>query len=461
MIGTSAAVCADCGHRHDVTPQLPSRRTILAGLAVLPLARAQLGQAQDLIDPTTLRSSRVSSPTDLAPTRRPEGRLDPDYARGMAANVTSALLALIRAYGAAANQVGTLTAKEKQLTEALAAAIRDKAAKLDEFRQGLFCSGCNQTKSEILAKGEQFPHAGQRIIQPSAEQIAAKERELQANIDKLDAELKKTTAARRKADQDVSAIRDEIFTGMTLWRTAVGFERRLVRQRDADDEDAYQRERAKITQQLNAGQRELTLAKGVAPLQRGIDDLTMWGDTLRRVEDRRGRERSANTQRMAGVDTAARREVAQVQTVAADEAAKITAFGLAGYLNIVTVPMNASADGEAGGSNFRMGRYDQASIGQILPNVAIFVGRARNMVVQLAEPTAEPADVELNRNDRAIARGRQVLAAATAEQERLRAAAELKRQQEQEARERAAAEAQAAAERNQPPQSPPPPTPRS
>lgn len=454
MIGISAAACADCGRLHQIGDGRLARRTLLIGLAGLPIALPGIAAAQDLIDPTTLRSSRVSSPTDLAPSARPEGRLDPGYARGMASSVTSALISLIRAYGAAANQVGTLTAKEKQLTEQLAAAIRDKAAKLDEFRQGLFCSGCNQTKSEILAKGEQFPHAGQRIIQPTAEQIAAKERELQANIDKLDAELKKATAARRKADQDISAIRDEIFTGMALWRTAVSFERRLVRQRGADDEDAYQRERAKITQQLNVGQRELALAKTVPLLQRGIGDLSMWADTLRRVEDRRGRERAANAERMGDADTAARRDVAQVQTVASEEAAKITAFGLAGYLQIVTVPMNAGGDpggvaGEASGHTFRMGKYDQASIGQVLPNVAIFVGRARNMVVQLAAGGAEPADVELNRNERAIARGRQALSVATAEQERLKAAAEAKRLEEEAARQRAADEAQAAADRQQ------------
>lgn len=458
MRQVSVAACG-CGKRHDAVRSL-DRRALLAGLVVAPcIAIADRVVAQDLIDPTTLKSSRVSSPTDLAPNSRPEGRLDPDYARGMASSVTGALISLIRAYGNIANQVGTLTAKEKELSEKLAAAVRDKAAKLDEYRQGLFCSGCNQTKSEILAKGEQFPHPGQHIIQPSAEQIAAKERELQANIDRLAAELKKTTDARRKADQDINAIRSEIFTGMALWRTAVSFERRLVRQRDADDEDAYQRERAKITQQLTVAQRDLALAKTVPPLRRGIDELVGWGQTLERVEDRRGRERAANSQRLANTDTTARREAAEVQTVGNQEAAKITAFGLAGYLQIVAVPMNAAADpggigGEASGHNFRMGKYDQESVGQILPNVAIFVGRARNTVFQAVASTAGPADAELARNERAIASARRALLAATAEEDRLKAAAELKRQQAEEARK--LAEAEAAERQNAAPPAPRP-----
>jgi hypothetical protein len=64
-----------------------------------------------------------------------------------------------------------------------------KTIQMADYRAGLFCSGCNQTKTQILAKNEPFPHAGQQIIKPTPEQIAAKDRELQGPIDRIEGEL--------------------------------------------------------------------------------------------------------------------------------------------------------------------------------------------------------------------------------------------------------------------------------
>jgi hypothetical protein len=73
------------------------------------------------------------------------------------------------------------------------AEIRQKAAekerKLAEMREGQFCSGCGQTRSEILAKGEQFPHPFQRIIAATPEQLANAARQFDDEIKRLYSEL--------------------------------------------------------------------------------------------------------------------------------------------------------------------------------------------------------------------------------------------------------------------------------
>lgn len=401
------------------------RRDVVGKLFALPLvASPTMAFAQDLLDPTSLRSSRVTA-ADTGPDRtRPANWVGPSYARDMSASVTSALLALIRAYGTIADQIGKLQAQQKDLAEKLAAAIRDKEAKLDEYRQGLFCSGCGKTKSEILSRGEQFPHPGQSIIKPTPEQIAAKERELQAVIDRLSKALDETRTKLAELNPNIDTIRSQIFDGMGLWRTATGFERRLIRQEDNFDASDYFRERQTISKQLAASHKEAELARETTALQRVIGDLELWRGTLQQVEKKRAGEIDRTAEQMAANETNSRRQVAQVDTLAKEVASKITAFGYAGYLNIVTVPMNVNVDlsglrSEASGYTFRMGKYDRAGTGEVLPRVAEFVGRSRNMTLTGASGSpAVSANQELSRAEAALARLRPRLAAAIAEQRR-------------------------------------------
>lgn len=392
-------------------------------------------RAQDLLDPTALRSSRVASSSTLPARVRPADRIAPSYARDMAGAVTDALISLIRAYGSVADQIGSLQTKEKELAKKVADAIANKALQLDEYRQGLFCSGCNRTKSDILSKGEQFPHAGQRIIQPTPEQIANKERELQAAIDKLEAELKDLRTKLAKANQDIDPIRNQIFDGMGLWRTAVAFQRRLIRQEDFDNETAYMRERERISQQLAAAGAEGAAAEQSGLIRASISDLDLWSATLRQAEDRRGAERQATVNAMTTADNTAQREKARVETVANEVANRITAFGLAGYLRIVTVPMNPNVDplainGEVTGISFRMGKYNPEGYGEILPRVAEFIGKARNTPMEgPSGRTPPPAYQELRSAENA---GSQ-----------LKAKLNIKLAEEQRSREEAAAAAQA------------------
>jgi predicted Fe-S protein YdhL (DUF1289 family) len=392
----SESACPHCrGSRAEV---LVGRRTVLGAMLAGP-ALAAPGWAQDLLDPTALRGARVSSPTDLGPRQRPADRTSPSYARDMEASITSALLSLVRAYGSVADQIGKLTAKEKDLAARLAAAIRDKEAKLDEYRQGLFCSGCGKTRSEILSRGEQFPHPGQHIIQATPEQIAAKERELQGIIDRLAAELKAVRDELAKGNPDIDAIKSQLFEGMSLWRTAVSFHGRLLRQQDLDDQDAYLRERARISAQLKAIPEDGARQTSSGGVQRAASTLGSWISTLQQVETRRGSERRAYDQALTAADTLARREVASVQAEADAVAARITAFGLAGYLKILTTIMSPTVaptgPGEVSGYMFRMGKYDRAGMGEILPNVAAFLAKAQGTALIFPNGSAPPADQEL------------------------------------------------------------------
>lgn len=132
-------------------------------------------------------------------------------------------------------------ALDKQHAEVRSALDRERAQrdfKMQEYRAGLFCSGCNKTQSEF-AKGEVFPHAGQTIVRPTEQEILSKERTLQSPIDALqlreDSLRTRIGDVQRKFQNDVDTARKEI-TERTLAyeaRTASNAARRNQAEDDA------------------------------------------------------------------------------------------------------------------------------------------------------------------------------------------------------------------------------------
>lgn len=428
------------GHRAEGSLD---RRTVMAALVTLPALGTSPAWAQDLLDPTRLRSSRVGTEALATRSNRPPGWLGPEYARDMASSVTGAILSLVRAYGATADQIGKLQAEEKQLTDKLNEAIRNKEAILDEYRQGLFCSGCGRTKSDIISKGEQFPHSGQTIIKPTPEQIAAKERELQQGIDRLAQQLRDAKAKLAKLSPDIDAIRSQLFEGMGLWRTATSMERGIIRQEFAFDAQDYVQQRTVISRQIDTVIREAAAAQTIPAFQACIADARTWSDALAKCEDRHADDRGRMMTGLTNNDNSAQRQTASVQSTANEVASKITAFGLAGYLNILTTLMGRGSDGTSiagAGYTFRMGKYDAAGFGEILPRVAEFILRASSLVIGTAPGYNMPASQELAKLDRALAQVEPKLAAALELRRQQEAAAALERQQE-EARRQAEAQA--------------------
>lgn len=428
------------GHRAEGSLD---RRTVMAALVTLPALVTSPAWAQDLLDPTRLRSSLVGTEALATRSNRPPGWLGPEYARDMASSVTSAILSLVRAYGATADQIGKLQAEEKQLTDKLNEAIRNKEAILDEYRQGLFCSGCGRTKSDIISKGEQFPHSGQTIIKPTPEQIAAKERELQQGIDRLAQQLRDAKAKLAKLSPDIDAIRSQLFEGMGLWRTATSMERGIIRQEFAFDAQDYVQQRTVISRQIDTVIREAAAAQTIPAFQACIADARTWSDALAKCEDRHADDRGRMMTGLTNNDNSAQRQTASVQSTANEVASKITAFGLAGYLNILTTLMGRGSDGTSiagAGYTFRMGKYDAAGFGEILPRVAEFISRASSLVIGTAPGYNMSASQELAKLDRALAQVEPKLAAALELRRQQEAAAALERQQE-EARRQAEAQA--------------------
>lgn len=60
---------------------------------------------------------------------------------------------------------------------------RDLRKTLDELRSGAFCTGCGRTRSDLLAKGEAFPHPGQQSRPATAEELAKAKRDFEARMD--------------------------------------------------------------------------------------------------------------------------------------------------------------------------------------------------------------------------------------------------------------------------------------
>ncbi|MFZ5494411.1 MAG: hypothetical protein ACOZE5_03620 [Verrucomicrobiota bacterium] len=89
-------------------------------------------------------------------------------------------------------QVGILAPLEKELAAArkeLAALMAEKAQALEDLRNGAFCTGCNRTRSELLAKGEGFPHPGQQSRPATPEELARAENDYDARIGRLRARV--------------------------------------------------------------------------------------------------------------------------------------------------------------------------------------------------------------------------------------------------------------------------------
>lgn len=266
-----------CRTGSNSLPVLFSRHVLsvlLAALLLLPTYRAHADD--DLLDPDKIGASRKSlktegllDPTGLgakssestaaSPGARRSGREAPFYARTMAESVTGSLDTLINAAAGLVAEVAKLDSEARELESKLRDLREEMETKLAEFRSGLFCSGCNKTKSEILARGEQFPHPGQEIIRPTPEQIERKERELQAPIDQADSALRANRARYGKARNDRDEALQQVLHGLKLWRTSISFESLLITLDEEDSIAAYKADRDQVEGQINKLDSEIFL----------------------------------------------------------------------------------------------------------------------------------------------------------------------------------------------------------
>lgn len=144
-------------------------------------------------------------------------------AGNMSASITRSLDSLTSQTDKALEEAEKLQAKSAELSSEIAKLKARKESLLEEYRQGMFCSGCGQTRSQILAKGERFPHPGQSIVRPTPAQIAAKERELQSPITSAERRLDDTRKSLDEQTRRGEAGLEQIRHGVRLWRTAASY----------------------------------------------------------------------------------------------------------------------------------------------------------------------------------------------------------------------------------------------
>lgn len=296
-----------CGeHRASATlaPRRLALHGLFAGLLMVPLSRARAND--DLLDPDKMGAARkslaseglldparlggkvgVAAPTGGYSVRRAAGRSPPSSARYMAERVVRTMDGLTAATQTLDERCAKLDAAIVELDALLRRLKPEMEQKMEEYRNGLFCSGCGKTRSEILAVGQTFPHSGQTILKPTPEQIAAKEQELQAPITRAEKEVLghrmervSVTSNREEAIQQISA-------GLKLWRTAITCENSLLNQDERDNERAYKAQRQRADDQIRKLRFEATSLKDPEKQGRLRGEIEMWIASQERLDQQR------------------------------------------------------------------------------------------------------------------------------------------------------------------------------
>lgn len=401
------SICTICSTQHTL-PDLMSRcavTVLFAGLLFAPISQSQaeddlldpgkIGAArksmasEGLLDPSSLKSrSDTGSGTTGAP--RDAVSQSSGYARSMAASVVTTMDTLTQAAADLVEAIIKLDRRALEINDKLSVLRQEMQTKLGEYRSGMFCSGCNHTKSEIEAKGERFPHPGQKIIRPTPEQIAAKERELQVPIDRLAREMEENRAKRKKAFDEREEALLQIGYGLRLWRAAISFEYVLIRQDEDKSAADYKTKYDKAESQIG----KLRMEKHGNKPGRAADidrEIRMWSE----LQERLDQERRAN---LLASQNAIARANAQVNSEQAE---------LQGYLGRGRLPQVLNAVVEARrigalvvgsindlGWQYRMGSYDPVDHDKHLPSVERFLMAYRRSPQYDFGPGSPPSRAE-------------------------------------------------------------------
>jgi hypothetical protein len=328
-----------------------------------PMAQAQV--ASDLLDPAVLQrqAGNHAGPDEKVPLAALAG---PGVGLSMAESVAASLDALTAAAASRVTELDRLTKLIDDTQSLLQRAITLMAETMDDYRSGLFCSGCGKTKTEILKVGDTFPHPGQEIVRPTQEQIDAKEREMQAPIDRAKRELQGLQARRRKAAAERDEALSQIDAGLALWNTSLAFERQSTEHRLQVADLAYQADRAALDNAM-AG------LSGTAPaVQQERDKLR---DARVTLERRRRAVRADGAAAQArAADRAAEHQQRIEQFLARNPLPRVLSATAT-----ITAYVHPTASFNALGGLYRMGDFNVANIGEPLPRVETFIAAFRRL----------------------------------------------------------------------------------
>lgn len=380
--------CACCMPSGELanSPRRHAMRGLFAGLL---LSQLPLAKADDLLDPTQVGAARKSIASEglLDPgslggkagqsspsyaVRRSANRQPPSHARHMVGSVVSSMDSLTRAAADLVDDITKLDRAARELGSKLSTLRYEMAAKLEEYRLGLFCSGCGKTKSEILARGETFPHSGQTIIKPTPEQIAAKERELQAPIDRTDRELRNNRSTRASAVNERDEALLQISAGLKLWCTAITYENSLLQQDESESEVAYKVARKRAEDQIRKLRLEALPLKDADQQARLRREIDMWTSTQDRLDQQRSADRRA-----------IQNALSRANAWAGDDSNTLNGFLVRGDLRqhiaeaaTATFVSRAAGLNELGGM-YRMGSYSASGHDNTLSSVTDFINNFR------------------------------------------------------------------------------------
>ncbi|SFV01694.1 hypothetical protein [Pseudoduganella namucuonensis] len=367
----------------------PLRRKLVLGTAAAlggglaaGLARAQ----NDLLSPfapVKPKPSAAGSPIAASPAgQAPAGSSAPpsrggvsfpiSEPRNMAEQTVSAIASLCRRATELAAQLDKLKAEIAALRGKRAELIAFMEAEMEDYRNGLFCSGCNRTKRDILSKGDTFPHPGQKIIAPTPEQIARKEAELQRPIDQATADL-------NKHGKDVDAIdaikrdaQDQVGYGVLLWEASVGYERVLILRDTKKRLDKLLAEQQQIQKTLDELRSKEFATKQAGELRLLEEERRMWLDVQRKRAQAMQQERANLQQESAAADRVrVDEQMRLVEVVGNSKVGLYVAPNLSGR--------SPTLDAQSLGVRFRLGKLLARSevrtgvVHDILPSVERFV----------------------------------------------------------------------------------------
>lgn len=146
----------------------------------------------------------------------------------------------------------------KKLVQRNIADLRAKeAAELEEMRNGLFCSGCNRTKSDIVSHGETFPHSGQHVVAATPEQLRAKEEEYESKIRPMLDELRRVEEAEHKS----FSLRFDLGFKVSDWTNQHHWEANAIGMIWNEDKRKLENELYKLRQAKESAERKVRAAK--------------------------------------------------------------------------------------------------------------------------------------------------------------------------------------------------------
>ncbi len=365
MKNTTQDICTcNCSQR---------RRILIGALSAAFFLQSRTGHAQDdLLDPGALsKPNHTASQITIAPSkpdtrsRKPTAYTQSD-ARSMASSVVGILETLSSKLASHSHEMNTLDTRARELVQLMTKLQNIRGSKLEEYRAGMFCSGCGKTKSEILAAGQTFPHENQRVVRATPAEIAAKDRELSAPIANFERELQNNRTGRKKVSAELDEIKSQIDAGLALWQTSISFESSLLELAEQDSALTHSQAQKKIESMKQTSSLATTKDRQQALLSSG--------GRLERIDAVRRKEKNAIT---AAIVKAKRK-------AEAERDALNTYFGrgnISQVWSIIVTITHASptATMDALGGTFRMGDYRLSTQSTALPVVERFISAFRSL----------------------------------------------------------------------------------